>query len=110
MSRERVQAIALGKKVPFLIHFTRAENIASIMAYGLLPVSVAREQGIRPTINDPHRLDGRLNGTSLSVSFPNGAMFYKLRNENPDSDWVVLALSPSILWSKNVLFCQQCSR
>lgn len=106
MSREQIQAIALKRKIPFLIHFTRADNIESIIRNGLLPVSIAYERGINPKINDQHRLDGRLNGTSLSLSFPNGSMFYKLRNENPSIDWVMLAVSTSVLWSKDVLFCR----
>lgn len=106
VSRERIQEIALSKKVPFLVHFTRAENVPSIMQHGLLPISVARAQDINPAINDTMRLDGRLNGTSLSIAFPNGLMFYRLRLENPETDWVILALSTSILWSKKVLFCR----
>lgn len=106
MSREQIQKIALSKKIPFLVHFTRVDNIDSIMQHGLLPISLARERDINPVINDSERLDGRLNGTSLSIAFPNGLMFYRLRKENPDTDWVILALSPSILWSKDVLFCR----
>ena len=106
MSREKIQSIALERKIPFLVHFTRAENIPSIMTHGLLPISEAKKKGLNPAINDTERLDGRLNGTSLSVAFPNGSMFYRLRKENPDVDWVILALSPSILWSKDVLFCR----
>ena len=106
MSREKIQEIALARKVPFLVHFTRVENIPSIMQHGLLPISVARLRGLNPAINDTARLDGRLNGTSLSIAFPNGSMFYRLRKENPEVDWVILALSPSTLWSKDVLFCR----
>lgn len=106
MSKDRIQAIALAKKIPFLVHFTRVDNVASIMQNGLLPVSFANEQGIRPVVNDAQRLDGRLNGTSLSIAFPNGSMFYRLRNENPETKWAILALSPSVLWSKDVLFCR----
>ncbi len=99
-----IQAIALEKKIPFLVHFTRAENLPSIMKHGLLPVQLARERGIEQLINDTQRLDGRLNGTSLSVAFPNGQMFFKLRNENPDTRWTVLAIANSVAWSKPVYF------
>lgn len=103
--RTEIQQIALAKKVPFLAHFTRTDNIPSIMTNGLLPVSIAVERDIAPVINDDKRLDGRLNGTSLSISFPNGPMFYRLRNEHPEVGWAILAISPSVLWSKTVLFC-----
>lgn len=104
--REQIQAIAVEKKVPFLVHFTRSENIPSIMRHGLIPMGMANDLGLNPQINDQLRLDGRLNGTSLSISFPNGQMFYRLRKDNPDVSWVVLAISTSVLWSKDVLFCR----
>lgn len=104
--RENIQAIALDRKIPFLVHFTRVDNIPSIMQHGLVPMTVAKEIGIYPVINDQLRLDGRLNGTSVSISFPNGQMFYRLRMENPSISWAVLAISTSVLWSKDVLFCR----
>lgn len=104
--REKIQAAALAKKIPLLVHFTRAENVQSIMENGLLPVSMARENGIKPVVNDEMRLDGRMNGTSLSIAFPNGSLFYRFRNDNPGVDWVILAISNSVLWSKEVLFCR----
>lgn len=33
-------------------------------------------------------------------------MFYRLRKENPGTDWVILAVDPKILWEKDALFCQ----
>ena len=106
MSRDEIQSIAIERKVPFLVHFTRSENVQSILQHGLLPVAHARANGISPAINDQERLDGRLNGTSLSIAFPNGNLFYRFRKDNPETDWVVLAISPSVLWSKQTLFCK----
>lgn len=106
MIQNRIKEIALEKKIPFLVHFTRAKNIASIMEHGLLPVSIAKQQGIEPAVNDTERLDRRLNGTSLSIAFPNGSMFFKYRKADPLEEWVILALSNSIIWSKDILFCR----
>lgn len=76
------------------------------MEHGLLPINVANQRGLNPTVNDLMRLDGRLNGTSLSISFPNGSMFYGLRMNNPGVSWAIIAVSTSVLWSKDVLFCR----
>ncbi len=105
MSRDKIQKMAIDRKIPFLVHFTRISNVPSIMQHGIMPMATARRLGINPAINDDERLDGRLNGTSVSIAFPNGQMFYRLRKENRDIDWVILAIAPSILWSKEVLFC-----
>ena len=32
-------------------------------------------------------------------------MFYRLRQENPDVEWVVIGLKPSVLWEKDCAFC-----
>ena len=92
--------------VPFLIHFTRVENLPSIMQHGLYPVARACEVGIEPQRNDLHRLDGHLGATSLSIAFPNYRMFYKHRVENPGTEWVVLGIDPAVLWEKDCAFCR----
>lgn len=101
-----IQQCAVSLKVPYLIHFTRASNLATILAHGLYPLSRVHEVGARPEVNDQHRLDGHTDGTSVSIAFPNSQMFYKYRMENPDVDWAVLVLHPSILWLKDCAFCR----
>lgn len=106
MSREAIQAHAKAIQIPYLIHFTRAANLPSIIQHGLVPVSRAAEKGIEPEVNDGLRLDGHVDGTSLSIGFPNYRMFYKYRQENPDVKWVVLGIQPSVLWAKDCAFCR----
>lgn len=33
-------------------------------------------------------------------------MFFKYRRENPDVNWIVLGVDPSVLWLKNCAFCR----
>jgi len=63
-------------------HFTRANNLPDIIKHGIYPISRIAEIGVTPEINDELRLDGRLDGISLSIAFPNSRMFYKYRQEN----------------------------
>jgi hypothetical protein len=92
-------------KIPWLVHFTRVENLPTIMEYGLYPIGRASEIGLAPAINDQYRFDGHSDSTSVSIGFPNSQMFYKCRKADPDVDWVVLILSKKILWSKKCAFC-----
>lgn len=104
-----VQAIAQTAAtiaVPRLVHFTRVTNLPSIMNHGLYPISKAFTIGVTPEVNDTLRLDGHRDATSLSITFPNNLMFWKYRQENPDVDWAVLLISPSVLWTKNCAFCR----
>src|ERR1700722_16466462 len=104
MTKKDIQDLVSQLKIPFLLHFTRASNLRSIIQHGLCPVARAGEFGVVAEINDPHRFDGHLGATSLSVGFPNYRMFYKTRTENAGVEWVVLGVEPSILWKKDCAF------
>jgi hypothetical protein len=104
--REEIRQHATELGIQYLVHFTRASNLPSILRHGLFPRARAAEIGIAPEINDRHRLDGHLNATSLSIAFPNYRMFYRLRNENPGVPWAVLAIHPAVLWLKDCAFCR----
>jgi hypothetical protein len=101
-----IQQFTASLDVPYLVHFTRASNLPSILTHGLYPRSRTGEVGARPEVNDQHRLDGHLDSTSVSIAFPNCQMFFKYRMENPNVEWAVLALDPSILWLKDCAFCR----
>jgi hypothetical protein len=104
--QEQIRAIAEHLKIPYLVHFTRAENLESIINNGIYPVDRVEEVCENPTINDTLRLDGRREGTSISVAFPNCQMLYKYRMEEKGSEWVLLLLPPSVLWIKDCAFCK----
>lgn len=106
MPGQVIQAHAAAIQVPCLLHFTRVTNLPSIMAHGLYPIGRTHEIGAEPHINDKLRLDGHLDGTSLSIAFPNYRMFWKYRQDNGGVEWVVLAIRPSVLWLKNCAFCR----
>ncbi len=106
MRAQQIQAIAAARAIPFLVHFTRVENLNSIIAHGLLPRTEIAAQGVQAIINDQQRWDGRLGGISTSIGFPNGQMLWKLRNDEPGSEWVQLVIRPSVLWTHDTLFCR----
>lgn len=105
MPRNNIPEVAERLQIPFLVHFTRTGNLASIMEHGLYPVDQAHKVGAQPETNDPLRLDRRLGGISTSISFPNASMFYKLRQDHPSVEWAILVLATRVLWEKDCLFC-----
>jgi hypothetical protein len=90
-------------EVPYLVHFTRTQNLPLIFEHGIVPRNSLGE--IDATINDDLRLDGQLEANSLSIAFPNAKMLWKMRQEHPGSNWSVLVLSRSILWEMPCAFC-----
>lgn len=99
-----LRALTEALQIPHLVHFTRCENLPSIMRHGLCSVAVCGVARIPAIRNDDMRLDGALDGISLSIAFPNYRMFYKYRKLAPEADWAVLILSPEILWTKSCGF------
>lgn len=94
--------------IPYLVHFTRAGNLVSILLHGLCSVQKAEQLGLTPQINDTQRLDGHPGAISVSIGFPNHRMFYKCRQLSGASDvWVVLLIAPDLLWDLDCAFCQR---
>ncbi len=108
MTKRAIEAVALKLNIPYLLHFTRAAHLRSIMKHGLYPIGRVNEIGAAPVVNDKLRLDGHRDGTSVSIAFPNSSMFYKYRmaDENKNVDWTVLVLDPAVLWTKECAFCR----
>lgn len=97
------------RNIRCLVHFTRIDNLRSILDNGLVPVKLQKELNIDSTHNDYQRIDEKLNCTSCSVEFPNYKLFYKFRKSKfPGETWVVIVLDIDLLLSENneSYFCQ----
>ena len=86
-----------------LMHFTRLENLSSIMKNGVLSRIELSRRNIPTLINDTERFDRQLDATCLSISFPNYQMFYRYRS-NSSHIWVVLQIDIHVLLS-DCAFC-----
>ncbi len=100
-----IKAICKERGIKELIHFTKIENVISILDIGLNSKDYNGEIVKRHNINDRDRFDYRTHMISLSISYPNDKMFYKNRINDRSQEWAVLRLSPSILWELDCLFC-----
>lgn len=99
--RLKIKEILDSRGISHLVHFTRIENLSSILMNGLVPVIIQPTKGIESIKNDGERIDNQLNCTSCSVEFPNYKLFYRFRCQYPNSRWVVILLNTDILFSDN---------
>lgn len=88
-----------------LVHFTRVENLSSILNNGLIPVSYLSQKRMDYINNDDLRLDDCEDANCISIQYPNYQMFYKYRNQNRGTDWVILGIKKEVLWKKDCVFC-----
>ncbi len=93
------------RNIKVIWHFTRLSNLDSILKHGLRSRRKLEQLGIITEINDPYRFDNQENATCCSLGHPNYKMFYTLRQDNPEVEWVVLGIKKSILWKKDCAFC-----
>lgn len=99
-----IQEYVNERGIRFLTHFTRVSSLDSILNHGLVTRDVLVREGSIGVCNDQYRLDGT-NAICLSIAFPNYKMFWGVRKDNPNVDWVILAISPRVLWQLRCAFC-----
>ena len=97
---------AQERGIKHLVHFTRAENLASIFTHGLRGINYLRANNLLYDYNDEHRFDQRLDGVSLSVMHPNSLMFYKYRKQGKPGAWAILLLDTEVL-DRDCLFFKE---
>ena len=93
------------RDIRLLIHFTNVNNLPSILEFGLLPIDELRRRKINTFVNDNLRTDFCTSATSLSIEFPNYKMFYKVRREHENDEWVIICLKVSVLYEKECAYC-----
>ena len=64
----RIEEIIQKRNIKQLVHFTRVENLKSIINNGILSRSELNKRSIKVKYNDDKRLDNWLNTSSFSVT------------------------------------------
>lgn len=101
---EAIQELVAQRGIEYLVHFTREANLPSILQRGLVTRDVLRAEGLESNCNDRYRIDGT-DAVCASIGFPNYKMFFALRQEDKEVDWILLTIDPSVLWNTTVAFC-----
>ncbi len=115
-----IENILRERQIKYLCHFTRLENLESILTHGLIPRSNLYNAEFNPNprlrvsglFNDTVRADNHPDATCLSISFPNSRMFSALRHECINGNWIekqgiywaVIVLKSDVLLDKKCAF------
>lgn len=102
--QDQIRIAAQKRRVGCLLHFTPLPNLASIVEHGLLSRETQFAKEAFGYTSSAKRLDENHSATSISVSAINHDMFASKRKDSGRSDWVVLFLSPEILWTHSCRF------
>lgn len=99
-----MQNFVAARGIRKLLHFTRLDNLPSILQHGIVPRTELIARNIEFEFNDADRHDGYLHASCFTIGWPNYKMFYPLRCDNPDVKWAVIECVPAILWEKPCIF------
>lgn len=100
-----MQATIEARSIDHVWHFTRLSNLDSILQNGLVSRDQLELQASAPSFNDHYRYDLQKDAICCSIGHPNYKLFYSLRTNNPEENWVVIGSEPKILWEKDCAFC-----
>lgn len=103
--QEKIKAIAEEREIKHLFHFTQLKNLSGILNFGLLPRQELIKSNHLAYSSSQFRLDDNERAISVSITRINLDMFATKRHKVGDQDWIVLCLSPEILWTLNCHFC-----
>ena len=92
--RQQIIDFMQARNIRSLVHFTRIENLESILQHGIIPRAHLAGDFV---FNDEHRFDGFLEASSLSISFPNYKLLYTHQCHNPGKNWVVIGIRPEVM-------------
>ncbi|WP_411840114.1 DarT ssDNA thymidine ADP-ribosyltransferase family protein [Paracoccus sp. ME4] len=101
----RLRDLMHRRGVNALLHFTPAENLASILEHGLHPRQALDDADHPYVYTDERRGDGFLDAISLSVCYYNYPMLRRLRRDAPRQKWAILGLHPELLIGADLRFC-----
>jgi len=88
-----------ARGIHWLTHFTLMENVGSILERGVVPRASLSESNVQHAcINDQQRRDGYLDGTCLSIEWPNTRLLNSWEKEK-GGWWAILLIDPTIIAS-----------
>lgn len=103
-----IKNIIQQRKLQNLIHFTRIENLESILQKGLLSRKDLDTNKINYISNDSERWDAKINATCFSIEFPNGFLLKTFKDKYKNSKWVIMLLDINLLNNSNKkCFCNR---
>ena len=94
-----VRNLIRKNRISFLTHFTRIENLKSILQFGIMPLSILRKNPVFSSVLfPPNPLPPAWSGfVSLNISFPDYKLFMQTQKHQL-SEWVVILIDSRVMY------------
>lgn len=88
------------RKIRWLVHFTRTDNLESILDKGICTLDTLEKIGIEFFANDEYRWDHCTDCVNVTIEFPNSWTLKSYMANSPGTDWIMLFLNPELLYEQ----------
>lgn len=102
---QSIEEVVATRGIKTLFHFTRVENLEPILQHGLMLKTDVELADFVAIENDSDRHD-HTDAVCTTISWPNYKMWHPLKENNPGTNWVLIALKASVLWERDCAFCK----
>lgn len=92
-----VHEILIRRNIKYLIHFTRMQNIYSILKHGVLSRYDLEKQSLDYCFNDNDRYDGKVDCSCFTIEYPNYYNLKRFMEKYSDEKWVIILLDANFL-------------
>lgn len=96
---KKVAEIIRNNKVKYLVHFTRMENLFSIIEHGILSIQTLDTMKLPYINNDFGRYDNRKDCSCFSVEFPNDLLLKSFQRRQSNCSWIIFLIDVFVLIS-----------
>lgn len=100
--KKKIKDEVVKRNIQYLIHFTNADNIASIVEHGIISRKMLDCSKLEYKYTDEERKDYMRDYISTSITSPNKCMLEKAIEEKRIANPVLLFLEPSLLYDIDV--------
>ena len=105
--QDRISNIIKTRNITQLVHFTKKQNINSIIKNGLLNNDELKRRGLDYISNDPERREKWTYAISLSITNKNSDLYdaFKYRQKLSDNDFTIIKINPMVIVEHECFFC-----
>lgn len=109
---EEIKKNIEDKKISKLVHYTRIENLYSILKFGLVPVDYQLRMGIQSVKTSIKPKEWEKLYTSCTIEHPYSYELYKKNQKNRKIKWALIFIDAKVLYSgeNNVYFFNRPAR
>ena len=106
---KKIIDVIRDRKIKYLFHFTRRDNVFSIASNGLLTVNEMEKRDIKYYLNNPMNNSYRTNSICVTIEYPNSYVLKTIRKDFGEK-LAIIVIDAKILCDRECVFAEHNSR